>query len=122
MPENKNEWKRVYVGDEICGLKLKNGSSLFYIKEHQKYAFPERFYSLYDRTTEQPAICEFEGTITIDGFLHINANSVQYPDTSEFMLFTPAEDKLPVMAGHTIDEEKGYKTDYVFCTPFNTFD
>lgn len=118
MPENKNEWKRVYVGEEICGLKLKSASSLFYVKDYAKRTFPERYYTTYYPATMEPVVCEFEGTITIDGFLSINANSVQYPTENEIMLFTPAEDKFPVMAGNIIDNEKGYKTDFGFCWPF----
>lgn len=122
MPENTNDWKRVYVGDEICGLKLKSASSLFYVNDNTKRTFPERFYSHYDPMTMEPVVCEFEGTITIDGFLSINHNSVQYPLDNEWISFTPAEDKLPVMAGNIIDNETGYKTDFGFCTPYTSQD
>ncbi len=122
LPENKNEWKRVYVGDEICGLKLKKASSMFYVNDYESYLFPERFYSPYNPETNENPVCEFEGTITIDGFLYICPNSVQYPESNEFMTFTPAEDKLPVMAGFNADKDVGYKTEFMYCTPFNSFD
>ena len=122
LPENKNEWKRVYVGDEICGLKLKKASSMFYVNDYDNYSFPERYYSPYDPETAENPVCEFEGTITIDGFLYINPNSVQYSESSEFINFTPAEDKLPVMAGFNADKDSGYKTEFMYCTPFNSFD
>lgn len=33
--ENTNEWKRVYVGDEICGLKVRSASAVFDVEDYE---------------------------------------------------------------------------------------
>ncbi len=102
MPENKNPWKRVNVGDEICGLKLKYAVSQFVMENKEANDFEKRgtYYNC-----EQPDVyqfskngelVEFEGSITLTGFLSSCAPNYYFPDGG-FMDFTPVEDKLPVM-------------------------
>ena len=103
LPENKNEWKRVYVGDEICGLKVRSASVNFYVHDWEEYKFPER----YLRANEDRI--EFEGTIEAEGFLEVNNNSVQYPETSGLMWFYPTSINLPIVpTSSDLDDEKGF--------------
>lgn len=102
MPENNNAWKRVNVGDEICGLKLKNAVSQFIIGYGDENDFEKRgtYYNCKQPTVYQYAengkLAEFEGSITLTGFLSSSARSFYFPDGG-FMGFCPVEDKLPVM-------------------------
>ncbi len=104
MPENKNPWKRVNVGDEICGLKLKYAVSQFVMENKEANDFEKRgtYYNC-----EQPAayqfakekdkeLVEFEGSITLTGLLSSDAPNYYHPDGG-YMSFIPVEDKLPVM-------------------------
>ena len=86
VPENKNEWKRVYVGDEVCGMKVKAASAHFMVDGGD---VPERHFWINDGI-------ELEGTIEVEGFLQVNNRNVQYPDTSEYMWFYPSAADLPL--------------------------
>lgn len=102
--ENTNEWKRVYVGDEICGLKVKSASAVFCVDVFEDDRdFPGRYLSIYNVGS-----CELEGTIEIEGFLQVLPNSM-YQETSQLVEFFPCESKLPIMPG-IFDSEKGYTT------------
>lgn len=102
MPENNNAWKRVNVGDEICGLKLKNAVSQFMIEHGDENDFEERgtYYNCEEpevyQYSENGKLVEFEGSITLTGFLSSSARSYYFPDGG-FMDFCPVEDKLPIM-------------------------
>lgn len=102
MPENNNAWKRVNVGDEICGLRLKNAVSQFVIEYGDENDFEERgtYYNSEHPDVYQYAengkLVEFEGSITLTGFLSSSARSYYFPDGG-FMDFCPVEDKLPIM-------------------------
>lgn len=103
IPENKNEWKRVYVGDEICGLKVKSASVNFYVNDWDTYKFPER----YVRANENRI--EFEGTIEVEGFLEVNNDSVQYPESNGLMWFYPTSIDLPIVpTSLDLNKEKGF--------------
>ncbi len=116
MPENKNPWKRVNVGDEICGLKLKYAVSQFVMENKAENDFEKRgtYYNC-----EQPEVyqfsknkklVEFEGSITLTGFLSSSARNIYFPDGG-YMNFTPVEDKLPVMChDEFITEPNTYKS------------
>lgn len=102
MPENKNPWKRVNVGDEICGLKLKYAVSQFVIGNKADNDF-EKLGTYYNckspafyQFTEHKRLVEFEGSITLKGFLSSSPRNFYSPDGGD-MNFTPVEDKLPVM-------------------------
>ncbi|MBD5128389.1 MAG: hypothetical protein HDT43_00465 [Ruminococcaceae bacterium] len=102
MPVNNNPWKRVNVGDEICGLKLKYAVSLFYIGYGDDNDFEERgtYCQFKDphayEYAENSALVEFEGTLTLTGFLSSSPRSYYFPDGG-YMDFCPIENKLPVM-------------------------
>lgn len=116
-PENTCEWKRAYVGDEICGLKVKSASTHFCVNDWEEYKFPERY--LYS----DGCIAELEGTITAEGFLQVYNNSIQYPDSNELMWFYPIKAKLPLLPSSTyIDKEKGYERPFDVHTVFDHLD
>ncbi len=102
MPENKNPWKRVNVGDEICGLKLKYAVSQFKIgnKEDNDFEKLGTYYNCkspaFYQFTEHNRLVEFEGSITLTGLLSSDAPNYYHPDGG-YMSFNPIEDKLPVM-------------------------
>ena len=86
VPENKNEWKRVYVGDEICGMKVKAAAAHFMIDGGDA---PERHFWSNDGI-------ELEGTIEVEGFLQVNIRNVMYPTEDEYMWFYPSAADLPL--------------------------
>ncbi len=104
MPENKNPWKRVNVGDEICGLKLKYAVSQFVMENKEANDFEKRgtYYNCGEPEAYQFAkekdkeLVEFEGSITLTGLLSSDAPNYYHPDGG-YMSFNPIEDKLPVM-------------------------
>lgn len=104
-PENNNEWKRVNVGDEICGLKVKSATAFFEVKDWEERKFPGRYYShMYNNR------CEFDGTVELEGYLQVTSRSVQYTISSELLIFYPCESKLPLMPAYKVDNEKGFQT------------
>lgn len=94
--ENKNECKRVNVGDEICGLKLANAVTQFDIQYYEDSMGPNYVDGCYFGDGDRRYVAEFEGTITIKGFLGINAPNIYEPDGG-YMTFTPTESKLPIL-------------------------
>ncbi|MBD5112239.1 MAG: hypothetical protein HDT42_06875 [Ruminococcaceae bacterium] len=115
IPEKQGEWKRYYVGDEICGLKIKKAASFFYINDYENYTFRERYYESYDGYSE---LYSLEGTVTLEGFLEVNSRSLYEPDGG-LMMFYPTENKLPVFPKNP-DWETGYSSSYIVETIFNT--
>lgn len=115
IPENKNPWKRVNIGDEICGLKVKSATSHFQIND-SGYTFPECYYSSLDGSQ-----CEFEGTIEIEGFLQVLPDNIQYTAESRLVNFFPCESKLPVGVSYP-DSEKGYITTLAEHSLFDHYD
>lgn len=92
MPENTNEWKRLYVGDEICGLKLKKAAVEFRVSdsEHtEDWAIDGVVIN-----AANPDYVKFEGTIEIEGFLCARAPDTDYGGGGS-LSFYPTEDKLP---------------------------
>lgn len=102
--DNTNEWKRVNIGDEICGLKVSWANVTFMVNDFG-YTFPERYLDTFDTVP----YCEFEGTVEIEGFLQVLPRYVNYPRDSELTYFYPCESLLPVGPDRS-DEEKGYVT------------
>lgn len=100
-PENKNEWKRVYVGDEICGLKVKSAVAHFVVNDW--YTFPESQYS------SMFSHVDFEGSVEMEGFLQVTSRSVMYPDGGEIIWFYPIKNKLPIMPAVNADNENRYE-------------
>lgn len=115
ITENKNEWKRYYVGDEICSLKIKKAMSHFQVNNWEEYKFPERYYLPYDSGME---LFSLEGTVTLEGFLEIGARSSYDPDGG-LLVFCPTENKLPVFPKDP-DWETGYSSNYTVENIFDT--
>ena len=114
IPENKNEWKRVNVGDEIFGLKVKSATAHFFVNDFDNYTFPERYFS------NNGNGIELEGTIEVEGFLQVNNHSAFYPNTSELMWFYPSSVNLPLTPYEFyVDEEKGFTTVFNVCGLYN---
>lgn len=113
-PENTNEWKRVNVGDEICGLTVSKAIAAFEVNTSYCSAhFPEQYCipNAYDEQGNITSMCEFDGTVTMEGFLTINQLDM-YSDDGE-MVFTPAENKLPIILQQdprTFDEDQVFST------------
>lgn len=113
--ENQNKWKRVYVGDEICGLTVRSAVAHFTVNDWDNYTFPERYFD--PRNVE----IELEGTVEAEGLLQVNNRSVQYPETNELVWFYPTSIDLPITpANYLIDKEKGYKTSFDRHGVYNT--
>ncbi len=98
MPANNNKFERVNVGEEICGLKLVNAASKFAV-----YDGDEKDGTYYTKDYSDEANAEFEGSITLEGFLYISARNSYEPDGGS-LHFTPTEDVLPVIGNHNISE------------------
>lgn len=106
-PENKNEWKRVNVGEEICGLKVKSASVCFEINDYDNYKFTEHYLNAAEN------VIELDGTVEVEGFLQVNNRSVQYPETDELVWFYPTSIDLPLTPSSImIDDGKGFKTSF----------
>lgn len=96
-PENTNKWRRVNVGDEICGLKVKKAHSIFTVNDRGKWVgsyFNESSRWNYDDDTPDPDF-ELEGEITLEGLLSVDSRNNYDPDGG-YMEFTPTENKLPL--------------------------
>lgn len=97
-PENNNEYKRVNIGDEICGLKLTKATTEFLINQYNN----ERTGSYYYCAEINEPLAEFEGSVTIKGFLCASPKTY-YDNEGGQLIFTPCEDILP-LGGTTWDE------------------
>ena len=115
-PEIKNEWKRVNVGDEICGFKGMSATTHFAVNDWEDHKFPARYY--YTREN----FCELEGTVELEGYLQVTSRSVQYPTSGELLIFYPCESKLPLMPCNEVDDEKGFQTVFGTHCIYNNFD
>lgn len=94
MPTNKNTWKRVNVGDEICGLKLKSATSTF--KNYSKSSF-DTYQTYYTHSVPDfNLFAEFDGSVTLTGYLNCSNRNLYEPDGGK-LRFAPTESKLPVM-------------------------
>ena len=108
VPENKNEWKRVYVGDEIFGLKVKSASAYFHIDDRYDFTFPARYFC------NQGYSIEFEGTIEAEGILQVNSHvvpaNVAYGE-DEMIYFYPTIMELPLVPTlASVDKDNGFET------------
>lgn len=102
VPENKNEWERVNVGDEICGLKLVKATSKFAISPDNY----EIYGSYYRSNATGDPIAEFDGTISVKGFLLASPRTLYEPDGGE-LRFTPIENCLPII-GEVVTDQTFY--------------
>ena len=108
-PENV-EWKRVNVGDEICGLKVTEASAHFYVNDWD-YTVPERYFDSRD------SYIRLDGTVVAEGFLQVNNRSVMYPDTDELVWFYPVKFNFPITPSASYRDDDGR-----YEPPFNVSD
>lgn len=94
LPENKNAWKRLNIGDEICGLTLKSATSTFSNYSKSDFDYYQTHYTC--NVPDFSQLAEFDGSITLTGYLNSSCRSSYEPDGGELRL-TPTENKLPVM-------------------------
>ena len=104
VPGNTNAWKRVNVGDKICGLTLKSATTAFANYNKDSFEYYQTYYTF--NVPDFDTYAEFDGSITLTGFLNSSPRTPYEPDGGK-LRFTPAEDKLPVMCGffHKIEPE-----------------
>ncbi len=115
-PKNPNPWRRVNVGDEICGFKVKAAQAHFMTHDFD-YNFPAKYYSAADN------FVELEGTAELEGFLQITAEAALYSGLGGQISFYPCESKLPAMPGHNVEDRNvGYETDFSTKVVFNHLD
>lgn len=114
VPENKNEWKRVYVGDEIFGLKVKTANAYFHIDDRYDFTFPARYYC------NQGYSIELEGTIEAEGFLQVNNKIVPDNYYSAMIYFYPTTMDLPLVPiPGLVDKDDGFVTRFEAYRLFN---
>ena len=105
VPENKNEWKRVYVGDELFGLKVKSANTFFHIDDKYDFAFPARYFF------DQGYSIQFEGTIEAEGLLQVNNHVVPEDYYNEMIYFYPTTIDLPLVPSlYSVDRDNGFET------------
>lgn len=92
-PDNANGYRRINVGDEICGLTLKKATSEFII--YHDYFLKVGSYFFPEYVNGQP-VAEFEGTVTLKGFLRAEPHTY-YDKEGGQLSFYPCEDVLPLM-------------------------
>lgn len=90
LPQNTNKWKRLYVGEEMCGLKLAKATTQFKINEPGDGGKIEIL-------TDDENLVEFEGRIEIEGILCVAAPNLN--NDGGWYKFYPTEDKLPILGG-----------------------
>lgn len=90
MPQNTNEWKRLYEGEEMCGLKLKHATTQFKINASGEG-------SRIEISPEDETFISFEGQIEIEGILCVTAPNLN--NDGGWYRFYPTEDKLPILGG-----------------------
>ena len=104
VPENTNAWKRVNVGDEICGLKVKSATAHFTVAGNDFLTVPER--NFYDNDMG----IELEGSVVAEGYLFVNHRCV-HEELSEQIWFYPSAVDLPLTPTiEIVDSEKGHIT------------
>lgn len=90
VPENTNEWQRVNVGDKICGLTLKT-AEMGLVKGDDGDFIPTGLY-----------YCEFEGELTLTGYLYVNSPSEWYGMPGGEMTLYFFDGSVPLAAGSAV--------------------
>lgn len=85
--KNTSEWQRVKIGEEICGLKLKSAGIGFTKKSDTEYVPTGRLF------------CEFEGEITVTGYLYVRSPAELYGDPGGDMSLSFPTSELPLSMG-----------------------
>ena len=114
IPQNNNTFKRLYVGDEICGLKLTKAMSHF-TNFDGEIKFDNTISTPWGLKACPGNIAEFEGTVTLEGFLFITQPNIYKPEGGD-LEFYPIEEKLPLLSY----ENGGGPT--LFCPASGIFD
>lgn len=114
IPANTNEWRRVNVGDTICGLTLSKAETRFKIPDKRnEYDFPEKYYDGISSTYE------FDGELTMTGYLYADKRDMYDPDGG--MLFFDFGDKpLPLKAMSANSEQSGFDAKYNISAIYGT--
>ncbi len=97
--ENKNNCQRLYVGEELCGLKLVSAASVFKIENYEDTPGPCYYDGYLFGTDSERYIAEFEGEIEIVGFLGVDVPGCYQPEGG-LLHFTPTESKLPILGNN----------------------
>lgn len=96
IPQNNKPFKRLYVGDEMCGLKLTKATTHFTNFDGEiKFNNTISSYS--------GNIAEFEGSVTLEGFLFITPPNNYEPEGGN-LKFCPIEEKLPILRSVKSDD------------------
>ncbi|MGN0181717.1 MAG: hypothetical protein ACI4DP_04805 [Candidatus Ornithomonoglobus sp.] len=96
IPENKNECRKIKVGEEICGLKLVDAVTEFKIEDYADTPEPYYYDGYHFGTDSNKPLAQFEGSVTLEGFLGANSRNLYEPDGG-LLCFTPTESKLPIL-------------------------
>lgn len=116
--ENKNAWRRVNVGDEICGFKVAGAAAHFVVNDWEEYKFPERYFD-----ASQYTFCMLEGTAELEGYLQVTSEAALYSGMGGKVYFYPCESKLPIMPPCNVeDNEIGFVSRLSNGVVFNNVD
>lgn len=106
-PKNTNEWKRVNVGETICGLTLTKAETCFSIPDKRHaYSFPEKYY---DGATSR---YEFEGELTMTGYFYVDKRDPVYDPDGGMLFFGFGDKSLPLKAMSANVDESGFDANY----------
>lgn len=114
-PENTNEWKRVNVGETICGLTLTKAETCFSIPDKRHaYSFPEKYYDGISSS------CEFEGELTMTGYFYVDKRDPLYDPDGGMMFFDFGDKPLPLKAMSTNADESGFDKNFSVSAIYGT--
>lgn len=114
-PENTNEWKRVNVGETICGLTLTKAETCFSIPDKRDaYSFPEKYYNGFTSSYE------FEGELTMTGYFYVDKRDPLYDPDGGMMFFDFGDKPLPLKARSTNADESGFDTKFSVSAIYGT--
>lgn len=106
IPENTNEYQRVYVGDKICGLTLKTAEMGLVKQENGDFAPTETYY------------CEFDGELTLTGYLYVNSPAEWYGMPGGEMSLYFCEGAIPMIPSSAVKnnppEEQGFTDSIIY--------
>lgn len=106
-PENTNEWKRVNVGETICGLTLTKAETCFRIPDKRHaYSFPEKYYN------GASSRYEFEGELTMTGYFYVDKRDPVYDPDGGMLFFGFGDKPLPLKAMSRNADESGFDANY----------
>lgn len=90
VPENTNEWQRVNVGDKICGLTLKTAEMGLVKGEDGDFTPTGMYY------------CEFDGKLTLTGYLYVHSPAEYYDLPGGEMELYFFDGSVPLTAGSAV--------------------